>query len=135
MYNQGEKKQSEIPNSEFYQNNQITTCQKKSLSDILWEMEILIFFFFLISFSAKSYLLNHTKVASTYIWSQPTGFISCKCTNIHFIDNKILLQKRKKNVFNIVIRYITINNTYKTSSNINLLNDNLILAMCTWKPH
>lgn len=42
------------------------------------------------------YLVDKTTVATTNIWIQTTGFISCKCTNIHFIYNKIILQKQQQ---------------------------------------
>lgn len=46
------------------------------------------------------YLLYHTKVTATYVWIQSTGIISCEGPDIHFIQNKIFLQKQ--NIFFLV---------------------------------
>lgn len=42
----------------------------------------------------KYYLLYHTNVAATYTWVHPTGFIGCKGPYIHFVYNKIILEKK-----------------------------------------
>ena len=48
-------------------------------------------FFFLLR---DHYLLNNTKIASPFIRINPTRNINSVCTNIHFVNDEIILHKK-----------------------------------------